>query len=268
MKDAPRPTSRWLLERLALGELDETTAAELRRRLREAGEDVDQALAELAASNAALLAEHPPAAMARAIRGRAGPPPAAPRRRALWFAAPAMLAGAMALALWARPAPDRAGRPALEPARAKGPPLSRLLVYRHEAGGDRVLSDGAHAAGGDLVQLAYRERRGGFGTLLSIDGGGTVTLHWPERADGGAAPLRNDAEARLPSSYQLDDAPGFERFFFVTAPRPFALGPVLAAARALAARPDARRAALPLPATFEQTSIALDKPGAPAKEIR
>jgi len=264
-----KPVPTWLLERLALGELDAATAADVRRRLAEAGQDADAVVAGLLASNAELLAAHPPARLVPAIRRRSEPQP--PRRtRTLWMLAPAVLAGAVALVLWARPAGDRpGGDETLEPTRLKGPAaVSRLLVYRHQENGDRALADGARAAEGDLVQLAYRERGDAYGLLLSIDGAGSVTVHWPEQAVQ-AARLQAGGEARLPSAYQLDAAPAFERFFLVTAARPFPVAPVVAAARALAARPaDARRALLALPPSFEQTSIALDKPGAPAKELR
>lgn len=268
MTKPEKPVPGWLLERLALGELDAATAADVRRRLAEAGQDADAVVTSLLASNAELLAAHPPSRMVPAVRRRAEA--LAPRRaRALWMLAPAALAGAVALVLWARPAGDHRTDDRLEPTRVKGPAaVSRLLVYRHQENGDRALADGARAAEGDLVQLAYRERRDSYGLLLSIDGGGSVTVHWPEQA-AEAARLQAGGEARLPSAYQLDAAPAFERFFLVTAARPFPVAPVVAAARALAARPaDARRAPLPLPPSFEQTSIALDKPGAPAKEIR
>ncbi|HVY37197.1 MAG TPA: ActD-like protein [Polyangia bacterium] len=272
---SPNEESHWMLERLALGELDAATAAELRQRLKAAGVDVDEALARLAASNVELLAAHPPGRVVPAIRSRVAAEKRATARprRAAFFAVP-VLAGALALALWARPGQHRAEPGAaetLEPTTLKGPTpaATRLLVYRHESSGDRPLADGARAAEGDLVQLAYRERHGGFGLLLSIDGAGEVTLHWPEQSGNSAARLETAAEVRLPSAYQLDGAPGFERFFLVTAPRPFAVGPVVAAARALASRPgDARVAPLPLPPSYEQTSIALDKPGAARKELR
>ena len=103
--------------------------------------------------------------------------------------------------------------------------------------------------------------------LLSIDGAGKVTLHWPERQDGEAAPLKASSENRLPSSYELDDAPAFERFFLVRAAAPFAVTTAIEAARALAAQPSARTQALALPSNFEQISLALDKPTAPKKEL-
>ena len=259
-------TPRWLLERLALGELDPKTAGEVRRRAAAAGEDLDAALAELAASNAELLAQHPPARLVEAIRRRARPAPR-PRRARVWLVAPIALAGALALVLLVRPAGDHPATEPLEVNTVKGPEPSHLVVYRHERGGDRPLADGASAAEGDLLQLAYREKRAGFGLLLSIDGAGKVTLHWPDRPSTGAAPLETSGEAQLPSAYQLDDAPNFERFFLVTARQPFPVATVVDAARTLAARPrEARTSPLPLPTTFEQTSIALDKPSAARKE--
>jgi len=66
-------------------------------------------------------------------------------------------------------------------------------------------------------------------------------------------------ENRLPSAYELDDAPAFERFFLVQARKPFPVATALEAARALAAQPSARRQSLALPPGFEQISLALDK---------
>jgi hypothetical protein len=267
MKDKTK-TPRWLLERLALGELDAETAAEVRRRAAAAGEDLDAALADLAASNAQLLADHPPTRMVAAIRRRAEAPTRLRASRA-WMVAPVALAGALGLVLLVRPAGDHPKPELPEQITVKGPETAHLVVYRHERGGDRPLADGAAAAQGDLVQLAYRKQHAGFGLLLSIDGAGTVTLHWPDKPSTGAAPLETSGEARLPSSYQLDDAPGFERFFLVTAPHPFPISTVVDAARALAARPqEARSSPLPLPTTFAQTSLALAKPGAARKESR
>jgi hypothetical protein len=117
------------------------------------------------------------------------------------------------------------------------------------------------------VQLAYGSRGGGHGVLLSIDGAGKVTLHWPEKQDGAAPPLKATGEIRLPSAYELDDAPAFERFFLVRAATPFPVATAVEAARALAGQPSARRQALPLPAGFEQISLTLDKPHAGKKDL-
>jgi hypothetical protein len=266
MQHNNRNVPDWLLERLALGELDAETAADVRRRLAAEGRSPDDILQAVAASNRELLAELPASQAAAEIRRRAETAAAAARpapRRAFLWAAPLALAGAAAAVLMI-------ARPSEETERSKGSEPStapRLYVYRHGADGNQRLSDGARAARGDLVQLAYGSRRGGYGVLLSIDGAGKVTLHWPEKQDGAAAPLKASSENRLPSSYELDDAPAFERFFLVRAATPFAVATAIEAARALAAQPSARTQALTLPSGFEQISLALDKPTAPKKEL-
>jgi hypothetical protein len=162
-----------------------------------------------------------------------------------------------------------ARQPAVPPP-APPPPLDhhytgikgdRAQLYVYRAGdGDRPLRDGAHAARGDLLQLAYATADAGFGVLVSIDGAGTVTQHWPEPGATRAVPLRTGGEIRLPSSYELDDAPAFERFFLIRAGEAFDVAQVLTAAHTLAARaPEARRAPLPLPTQFAQTSLLLEK---------
>jgi hypothetical protein len=96
--------------------------------------------------------------------------------------------------------------------------------------------------------------------LLSIDGAGRVSQHLPEEGARTAAPLRAAREIHLPSAYELDDAPGFERFVLVTAAAPFAVAPVVEAARALAGRGEPARAVpLAIAPTFHQTSVLLRK---------
>jgi hypothetical protein len=184
------------------------------------------------------------------------------------------LAGGFALVLvMARPTPPIDGsRPGETPEIIidKGGPASpapRLYLYRQGAAGAERLTDGARATRGDLVQLAYGSRTGGYGVLLSIDGAHKVTLHWPDKQDGAAAALKATGETRLPTAYELDDAPAFERFFLVRAATPFTVATALEAARALAAQPSARNQSLALPPGFEQISLSLDKAHAAKKEL-
>jgi hypothetical protein len=254
-----KQTPDWLVERLALGELDAAAAADVRRRLAAEGRDADAELAALAASSREILEAHPPARVAASVRARAE----ARRPRTWLFALPLVLAGAAALGLVARPstrgaAPRAEGDVVYENTEIKG--QSELHVYRHRASGDERLADGARAATGDLLQLAYRAPTDAFGALLSIDGRGHVTVHWPEPGADGPARLSAKGEVRLPSAYELDDAPAFERFIFVSSAAPFDMKTVLDAAEALAARPaDARARRLALPANLNQLSLALEK---------
>ena len=276
-QDNKRHVPDWLLERLALGELDAETAADVRRRLAAEGRSPDEIAAVVATSNREILEQLPATPTAAAIRRRAERAAAAerPRRRhAFLFGAPlAVLGVAAAVLLVVRPRHHRStqdvvGEP--EYTGIKGgddharPP--RLYVYRHRAQGDQRLNDGARVARGDLLQLAYGSG-GGYGVLLSIDGRGKVTLHWPDGAGGVAPALKPGAETRVPSSYELDDAPAFERFFLVRAEAPFTVATAMEAARSLAAQPSARKQSLALPPGFEQISLALDKTPAGTKEL-
>jgi hypothetical protein len=263
----PAKTPAWLIERLAQGELDGHEAAAVRARLEAEGRSPDDVIAALVLADRETLATHPPASVAAEVRRRAAPP--ARRRpvrvRATFAGATFATAGALAVVLAARhlpPAPP-AATPFTEPTTIKGTVPTggaRLYVYRHASAGDERLADGERAAPGDLLQLAYTTAAEGFGVLLSIDGAGTVTQHWPEPGRTRAVPLRVGGEVRLPSAYELDNAPAFERFFLVRADESFDVAPVLEAARALSTRaPVARRAPLPLPARFNQVSLALEK---------
>ena len=104
--------------------------------------------------------------------------------------------------------------------------------------------------------------------LLSIDGAaqGDAALARDGRTASAAA-LKAPARTACPSSYELDDAPAFERFFLVRAATPFSVATAVEAARALAAQPSARNQSLALPPGFEQISLALDKTHAAKKEL-
>lgn len=263
MSGTDEKTPAWLLERLAQGELDGEAAAEVRARLAAEGRSPDDELAALARDDRKTLAAHPPAAVAAEIARRVAARRPAPRRPIVFGAAFAT-AGALAIVIAARhaPLPASAGAPgpSSETIGIKGTAGPRLYVYRHQGDGDRRLGDGARAAAGDLLQLTYATTAPAFGVLLSIDGAGTVTQHWPEPGGARALPLRVGPEVRLPSAYELDNAPAFERFFLVHAERPFDVAPVVDAARALAARTaEARRAPLALAAGFGQISLTLEK---------
>lgn len=92
-----------------------------------------------------------------------------------------------------------------------------IKVIRKDGNHQRVLSSNAIAHEGDLIQLKYITRSGKFGLLLSLDGNGEVTVHIP--ADG-TSNLKGKRQGVAPRSYELDDAPDFERFFMITSNNP------------------------------------------------
>lgn len=250
--DANR-TPQYLLELAAAGELDpEARRAVLERTARaEGGADP---LAELAHNDAAILARLPPPQVAAEVSRRARL-----RRRSRWLFLPMLGVAAAAASLLLVPLTrDRGPAPSGDDGvRVKGRASPGLMVHRRTRSGAETVAPGAPARPGDLLQLGYvADRR--FGVIVSIDGRGGVTRHWP--VDGAeAAALTPGREVLLPESFRLDDAPGFERFILVTAERTFEVAHVIDAARAVAARPDARDAPLPLPGGLGEASVVVSK---------
>jgi hypothetical protein len=229
-------TPDWLVERLAAGDLPAAQAEALRRRLEgEAGGP--ERLASLASSNAEILAAHPPAEMAHLIRTRAAADAAkrtAALPRSFWVMGVPVLACAAAIAAVFLLPPARpggsGGTVVLAPVGTADDGVilkglePRLRVYRKLGRKIERLTDGAAARAGDELQLAYIAAGRRYGAVLSLDGSGRVTFHLPvDGAGSAAALLRAQGEVSLPASYQLDAAPRFERFLFVTADAPFSI---------------------------------------------
>lgn len=265
---SPRRTPDWLLERIALGELPPEELAAARARLAQEPEG-EARLAALEVENKAILEKQPPAVVAREVerrasiarRGEAGQGEARPLRR--WGPAFALVPALAAVALFVVVQPKELSTggemdaPGPEITRTKGL-LPQLIVHRQGAAAPERLADGTAAAAGDVVQVAYAAAGHPYGVILSVDGRGAVTLHAPE-SGGQAVPLAPSGTHALPRAYELDDAPVFERFIFITSDTPFALDAVLAAARAVATSADARTAPLTLPEGFTQVSFTLEK---------
>src|SRR5690606_19161898 len=114
------------------------------------------------------------------------------------------------------PAGDRAAA-AIDAADDTGPEGVRLkgqephLALHRRAAGAVVerLGEGATARAGDVLQVSYVAAGRRRGAVLSIDGRGVVTLHFPERA-GAATELVQEGAVPLAHAYELDDAPAFE----------------------------------------------------------
>lgn len=252
----------WKLERLALGELPETESAPLRSALL-SDPEASERYEALLRDNARTLEQLPPEGVAREVHRRAAIVGRADAARASvssgasrpsWFVPlGAGLAIAAVVALVSVQTLRTRELSVTAPASVEAPEETRikgqtpgLHIYRKNANGQvEALTPLAAAAPGDVLQLRYQAAGQGFGTIVSIDGRGAVTLHWPERE--GTSGKLGSGEISLPHAYALDDAPGFERFILVTADEPFAVTDVLDAARGIATRPgDARGSPLPL----------------------
>jgi len=242
----------WLLERFALGELPPERLDAVRARL-EAEPGGLERLDALRASNAEILRTLPPRVAAAGIRERLDRA-RAPAGRRLWALIPA---AAALIALVSIVPPEQSATGPDE--RVEAPEVTRkkglgpqLWIHRQGDGGATRLRDGAAAAEADLLQISYVAGPAEWGLIFSVDGGGVVTMH-----TDGAAPLEPEGRVALARSYELDDAPDFERFFFVSGEQPFEAEPVIDAALATGAGE-----ALALEEDLYQVSITLWK-GAP-----
>jgi len=258
------PVPDWLLERYALGELPQERMDAVRRALA-AEPDGAERLAALERSNASILEALPPRVVAAAVNARAENAASGATSRG-WFTGLGMVAAA-ALALFVIRGPLLDGTPSdgvdiiddgpgeLEETRIKGPPM--LLVHRLQGKETIQLDDEDAAKARDRLQISYVARDGRYGLIASLDGNGVVTLHSGDRSP---IELDRNGKALLPHSYELDDAPAFERFFFIASDTPFDAAPVMDAIRDL--DPKAANTLtdpLPLPDGLMQDSITLTK---------
>ncbi len=242
------------LERIALGELD---AAALGVRAD------DPRIAALRADDAATRARYlRDVVVARVLERIASSTEA---RRPLLLVGPAFAMAAVALLVVIGRGDHRGGDhrggagvpPAMEaPADAPDVTIAKGIAPTltiHVADGDGTTTPLVGAArAGDRLQLTIVPAGRAHAVVVSIDGRGDVTLHAP---DDVAAPTAMSGAVALPHSFELDDAPAFERFVLVTSQAPIDVASVLEAARVVARGGDARSAPLVVPAGGAEQGI-------------
>lgn len=225
------------------------------------------AVAELVAQDAALLQRLPPAMMAARIRAELQKPARAPAPSSLsrwWLAAAPALAVVAVVAVNGSGAVDApidlafnhaANDDGVKVTRLKG--LAPALVLQKQIGTatTTTLQPGAVVDAGDIVQVRTRAASMSHGVVVSIDGRGGVTRHFPDNGDT----TLPTGTAALPFSFELDDAPDYERFFLVTANGPIDVAVVEAAVAALATQPGPATASLALPVPLTWTDFLLRK---------
>ena len=136
---------------------------------------------------------------------------------------------------------------------------THLMIHRRNNDIIELLENGDKAKAGNLLQIAYVATRESYGVILSIDGNGMVTLHYPDSKNE-ATVLEQNRKVLIGNAYELDDAPEFERFFFITSKSEINVDEILERAETLAKKLEkAKREYLELPESFNQSSILLVK---------
>lgn len=108
--------------------------------------------------------------------------------------------------------------------RVKGEAKKQALkLYKQEGDGAVLLNNGAKVKSGDVIQISYVPGKNEYGIIFSIDGNGNVTKHFPDSTWKAAKLNQVMTEVPLDFSYELDDAPDYECFVFVTGDKPFVL---------------------------------------------
>jgi hypothetical protein len=232
----PETISDLAVEQMALGERPSDPAAAAR-------------VAEIAASNDEILRAYPPERMREQILRRAQRQRRAARAIAWSLAATATVA-AFVMMVPTLDAPTERTK-GLQP---------HLLAWRKTAGEPETLGDGARVQRGDVLQLAYIAAGARHGVIVSLDGRGQTTLHFP-REPMESTRLSPDGAVLLEDAYELDDAPAFERFFFVTSDGPLDASAVVEAVQRLSEQRDLGRTGAPSVAGKSRaSSLTVEKP--------
>ena len=268
--------NEYYLERYVLEELPEAYAQEIRQ-LAATDPDIRAALSEIEASNRDILSTYPVSELKKSLENqqqeslnpafkRTQSHKIFPLRRILYFfyALAALLLLVLFLPQLRKepgipPFDEREGYSAVKGDQNIDLSQTQLLIYRKNKDNVELLSDGARVREGDLLQLAYVAASHPYGLILSIDGRGVVTLHFPVEKSNAIDLLQNKRTV-LSNAIELDDAPGFERFFLITSGSHIDIDTILKKAQNLAHDPSrVIRAKLDLPSEIEQFSILILK---------
>lgn len=98
---------------------------------------------------------------------------------------------------------------------------ARMEVWKKTGDSAVQMENLGEAREGDEIQLRYAVAEKCFGLLFSMDGNGTITMHMGH--ENRAVELEPGKMTTLPFAYKLDNAPKFEKFFFLTSKNEFEL---------------------------------------------
>ncbi len=134
-----------------------------------------------------------------------------------------------------------------------------LFLYRKNGNQADILKNGDAAKKNDILQIAYQIPKDRYCIIFSIDGNSSVTLHYSS-SDKSAPEDSAPGKIFVPESYQLDDAPYFERFFMITSDKKIYDGDILSNAEKFALdRDKAVSESFPVGSSFSQQSVLIVK---------
>jgi len=218
----------WKLERYLLGELPPLEAAEIRKR-----ESVDDILRlrveKLRQSNTKILAQYPSDHMIDVIKSKVE---ARSQKKSMPKWPLVMAATLLCVAIPFITSPkdlihnllgDSSSAIEIQKINEDGTRIKgmgpRLEVWLKKNTDAEQLTEMSEVKAGDEIQLRYASPTLCYALLVSLDGRNVVTVHL-SKGDS-AIPVEPGKMNTLPFAYKLDDAPYFEKFFFLISSHPF-----------------------------------------------
>lgn len=109
-----------------------------------------------------------------------------------------------------------------------------ISIHRKTGSSIEELKDMTKASQGDLLQIGYISTgEYKYGTILSTDGRGSVTLHFPE-SESGETLIKVNRKVMLKRAYELDDSPDYEKFILIISKKPIDVKSIIEKAKILA----------------------------------
>lgn len=224
--------------------------------------DLDK-IRELKDSNEKILKEYPPEIMGKRIKDKIDNSNTITRGNFNYRKVYIPLSAAAVFLLFFTLLPFTGGNEILQSSTEESAEVIRLKglspsisIYRGNGNEAEQLHNNSLVRERDLLQISYDSAGAKYGVIFSIDGRGTVTLHYPDNVYSDTR-LEYGGKVYLPYSYELDDAPFFERFFFVTSEHDIDAGEIMEKAGRIAK--GNRSELLVLPNDQAQQSILLFK---------
>ena len=269
MSETPNTIPEYILEKYVLGELTPERMIQITELVRK-DPVIAARIESIKISNQQILNQYPADEFAASVKRRYRMLSVADeirvaekkRPRRFFVLAPVLSAALVLIAFLVLPGDDTGivqtheseyiGIKGLEPT---------LWIFRRTDDDAELLNnDSVYVSPGDILQIGYTAAGHEYGVIVSIDGAGAATLHYPSYTYESPR-LDQDGRQQCPYSYELDDAPAFERFFFVTSDKPIDVSGIIEAAKVLGKTDGADSLGLDLPETMKQTSIILRKKG-------
>jgi len=262
-----------ILERYVLGELDERETQYIKALAAE-NKIIQKRIKEIQLSNKEILLKYPAKQMARQINKKLAQQVRVKQTRTKGFflrplplvgfasACVVLLAAVFIIPLFLTSQPGVINHTD-DTTRIKGTDMKYdkplIAIFLKNGAQGEKLKDGSTVSAHDTIQVQYFAAQNKYGVIFSIDGRGKISLHFPYQESANTM-LTQHKKVFLADSFELDDAPDFERFFFISSDSPLNTTEILAKAGQIAKDNDlAKKEYLDLPQKFNQTTFTLIK---------